>query len=74
MSASPLRVAGIALILAGAMALAYGGITYTKHTDELKIGPIELSIQEKQTFNLPVWAGLGAIAVGAVLLLVRKKD
>jgi hypothetical protein len=74
MSANPWRIAGIALILAGALALAYGGFTYTRHTDDIKVGPIELSIKEKETFSVPMWAGLGAIAIGAVLLLGLKKD
>jgi hypothetical protein len=52
----------------------YGGITYTKTTHSAKVGPLELSIKDKETVNIPVWAGVGAIVVGALLLFVRTKD
>jgi TRAP-type C4-dicarboxylate transport system permease small subunit len=69
---SGLKIVAIALIIAGALALAYGGFSYTKETHQAKIGPIELSVKEKETVNIPVWAGLGAIAIGVVLLVVGK--
>ncbi|MDD4933341.1 MAG: hypothetical protein PHO89_07760 [Methylacidiphilaceae bacterium] len=50
--------------------MAYGGFSYTKQTPEAKLGPLELSVSEKQTFNIPIWAGIGAIVAGGVLLLV----
>jgi len=68
-----LKIAAIALIVAGALGLMYGSFSYTKQTHEAKLGPIELSVQEKQTVNIPVWAGLGAIVAGAVLLLGGRK-
>ena len=67
------RIVGIVLIVAGALALAYGGFTYTKETHQAKLGPIELSIKDKETVNVPVWAGVGAIVVGGLLLLVGGK-
>lgn len=69
---SPFRLIGVVLILAGALALAYGGFTYTRQTHDAKIGPIELSVQEKETVNIPMWAGVGAIVLGGVLLVVGK--
>lgn len=66
------RVLAIVLIVAGALGLTYGGFTYTKETHEAKLGPIALSVKEKQTVNVPVWAGVGAIAAGVILLIVRK--
>lgn len=69
-----LKLAGLALILAGAIALAYGGFSYTKQTDIVKVGPIELSVREKQTVNLPLWAGISAIALGAALLLAGRRN
>jgi TRAP-type C4-dicarboxylate transport system permease small subunit len=69
---SGLKIVAIVLIIAGALALAYGGFSYTKETHQAKIGPIELSVKEKETVNIPVWAGLGAIAIGVVLLVVGK--
>lgn len=64
-----IRIVAIVLIVAGALALAYGGFSYTKDTTAVKIGPIELSVKEKETVNIPVWAGVGAIVVGGLLLV-----
>lgn len=62
------KVIGFVLIGAGLLALVYGGFSYTKDTHNVKLGPIELSVKEKETVNVPVWAGAGAILVGAALL------
>ena len=63
------------LMLAGVLALVYGGFTYTKSTQQAKIGPLELVVKDKETFNVPVWAGVGAIVIGGLLLLSSgKKD
>lgn len=70
---SPARIAGIILIIAGALGLAYGSFSYTRDTHEAKLGPIELSIKDKETVNVPVWAGAGAIILGVVLLVVRPR-
>jgi multidrug transporter EmrE-like cation transporter len=67
------KIAGIALIVAGVLGLVYGSFSYTKETHEAKLGAIELSVKEKQTVNVPVWAGVGAIAIGGVLLLFGSK-
>jgi len=67
---TPLRIVAVVLIVAGALALAYGGFSYTKETHQAKIGPIELSMKEKQDVNVPQWAGVAAIAAGVVLLVV----
>lgn len=63
------KVMGIALIVAGVLGLVYGGFSYTKETHEMKLGPIELSLKEKQSVNVPVWLGVAAVAAGAILLL-----
>jgi multidrug transporter EmrE-like cation transporter len=71
---NPIRILAIILIVAGVLGLAYGSFSYTKETHEAKIGPLELSVKEKETVNVPQWAGVGAIVIGVVLLLVRTKD
>jgi hypothetical protein len=53
--------------------LLYGGFTYTKETHSAKLGPIELQVKEKQRVNVPLWAGVGGIVVGAALLLAGGK-
>jgi TRAP-type C4-dicarboxylate transport system permease small subunit len=67
------KIVAMVLIVAGILALAYGSFSYTKETHEAKIGPLELSVKEKETVNIPVWAGVGAIVVGGILLVVGVK-
>ena len=61
------------LILAGVLALIYGGFSYTKDSHQAKVGPIELSISEKETVNVPIWAGVGAIVIGGALVFFGSK-
>jgi hypothetical protein len=67
---SALRLVAILLIAAGVAGLLYGKFSYTKESHDLKLGPVELSMKEKETVSVPTWAGIGAIAAGVVLLLV----
>jgi len=67
------KVFAIVLIIAGALALAYGGFTYSKQTTALSLGPIQLNVQEKKTVPIPIWAGIGAIVLGGVLLATGGK-
>ncbi len=67
------KLAAILLILAGAIGLAYGGFSYTKETHQADVGSIHLSFDEKERVNVPVWAGVGAIVLGGLLLVVRRK-
>lgn len=67
------KIAAIVLIVAGVLGLVYGSFSYTKETHEAKLGPIELSVKDKQTVNVPVWAGVGAIVMGGVILLLGSK-
>jgi hypothetical protein len=70
---SAIKILAIALIVAGILGVMYGKFSYTKETHDAKLGPIELSVKEKKTVNVPAWAGVGAIAAGAILLLARPK-
>jgi hypothetical protein len=67
------KIAAIVLIAAGVLGLVYGSFSYTSDTHEARLGPIELSVKEKETVNIPVWAGVGAIVIGGGLLLVGGK-
>lgn len=64
------RVLALVLIVAGVLGLAYGSFTYTKDTHTSKLGPIEISVKDRETVNVPVWAGVVAIVAGAGLLFV----
>ncbi|MBT9594369.1 MAG: hypothetical protein IV094_00110 [Vitreoscilla sp.] len=68
-----IKLVGIVLIVAGVLGLVYGSFSYTKDTHEAKLGPIVLSVKEKETVNVPVWAGVGAIVAGALLLLMGNR-
>ncbi len=66
------KMLAIVLIVAGGLGLLYGGFTYTKETHEAKLGPIVLSVKDQQTVNIPIWAGVGSLVAGVILLFVRK--
>jgi len=65
---SVVKIVAIALIVLGALGLVYGSFSYTKETHNVKLGPIEFSITDKETVNVPVWVGVGAMVVGGLLL------
>ena len=71
---SAMRMAAIVLIIAGLLGLAYGSFSYTKETHETKIGPVEIAVKDKEIVNIPIWAGVGAIVIGGLLLMVRNKN
>ena len=68
-----LRIIAIALIAAGGLGLLYGGFSYTKDTSAVTLGPLELSVKEKETVNIPLWAGVGALVAGGLLLVFGSK-
>lgn len=68
------KTLAIVLVIAGALGLMYGSFTYTKDSHDAKLGPIELSVKDKETVNIPVWAGVGAVLIGGILLLVGNKQ
>ncbi|MGE0111166.1 hypothetical protein [Aquabacterium sp.] len=69
-----LKLVAILLIVGGVLGLTYGGFSYTKDTTAMKLGPLELSVQEKETVNVPVWVGIAAIAAGGLLLVIGGKS
>jgi hypothetical protein len=70
---NPVKVIAILLVVGGILALIYGGFSYTKDTTVVKLGPLEVSAKEKQTVNVPVWVGVGAVVVGGLLLVFGAK-
>ncbi len=67
------KILAIVLIVGGALGLLYGGFSYTKETKVADIGPIHLKVDERKQINIPLWAGLGAIAGGVLLLVTSRK-
>jgi len=70
---TPVRILGIVLIVAGVLALVYGGFSYTKESHKAEIGPFKLSLEEREQVNVPQWIGAGALAAGIVLGVLGKK-
>jgi hypothetical protein len=70
---NPMKILGIALIAGGVLGLVYGGFTYTKETHEAKIGPLVLSVTDKETVNVPIWVGVGAIVIGGLILVLANR-
>jgi len=68
------KLVAIVLIVAGILGLAYGKFSYTTETHEVKLGSLELSVKDKQTVNVLVWAGVGAIVAGGFLLPWHKRS
>jgi uncharacterized membrane protein len=68
-----IRIFGIILIVAGALGLAYNSFSYTKDTDAIKVGPVSMTVEEKETVNIPTWAGAGAIVLGGLILLLGNR-
>lgn len=67
-----MRTAGLLLLVLGLLALAYGGFSYTRDKGDARIGRFSIEITEKKHVNVPLWAGVGAVAVGAALLARRS--
>jgi hypothetical protein len=66
-------LAAVIMIVLGVLGLAYGGFTYTKDTSEAKLGPIELTVKDKRTVNIPIWLGVALVVGGGGLLVMRGK-
>jgi len=69
---STVKIVALVLIVAGICGLVYGGFSFTKERHDVKLGPVEFSVKDKETVNVPTWAGVAAIGVGALLLLGKK--
>ena len=65
---NPVKIVGILLVIAGILGLAYGSFSYSRNTTVAKLGPIEINAQETHTVNVPMWAGIGGIVVGGLLI------
>jgi len=67
------KVVAIILIILGVVGLVYQQFSFTKETTQAKIGPLELTVKDKETVNVPLWVSLGAIGIGVVLLVGGRK-
>jgi len=68
-----MKMAAMVLFVVGALALAYGGFTYTSDTHDVDMGPIHMSFDEKEHVSVPLWAGIGLMVLGGVLFVAGNK-
>lgn len=68
-----LRLIAVALIVAGVLALVYGGFSYTRDETAAKLGPLELSVKEKKSVNIPTWLGVAGIIGGVAVLIGARR-
>ena len=67
------QIIAIVLVIAGILGLAYGGFSYDKQTTGAKLGPLELKVTERKSVNVPMWAGVGAIVAGGLMLVLGSR-
>ena len=67
-----IKTLALILIVGGALAMIYGGFSYTKDTEAAKIGPLEITLHDTKTVNIPMWVGVATLAAGATLLVARS--
>jgi hypothetical protein len=65
------KLLGLVLLILGLLALAFGGFSYTD-TDSAKVGPFKVEVKDRETVNIPLWAGMAVAIVGGILL-ARKE-
>jgi hypothetical protein len=70
---NPVRIAGVVVMILGALGLLYGTFSYTKATHRARIAGLELAVDEKETVNVPVWAGVAALVAGGLLVIVPRR-
>ena len=70
---NPTKIVAIILLVGGVLGLLYGGFSYTQDTTAVKLGPLELTVKDKQTVNVPLWASIGAMAAGGLLLVFGSR-
>ena len=67
------KMIALVLLVGGILGVVYGGFSYTKETHTADLGPLHISVAEKERVNVPLWAGIGAIVIGGLLLVVSGK-
>ena len=69
-----MKVLGIVLMVAGVLALAYGGFSYTTHKKAVDMGPLQVERTQEHTVFLPPLVGIGALAIGGVLVFAGARS
>lgn len=67
------KIVGVVLIVAGILGAVFGGFSYTKKTQEIKMGPMEMTVKDRQTIDIPMWASISVMVLGGALLFLGSK-
>ena len=67
------KIIGIVLIVAGLLGIVLGGFSFTQQTHKASLGPLNLSVTEQKTVDIPLWASIGVIVAGATVLVAGSK-
>ena len=67
------RVTGIVLIVAGVAGFLMGSFSFNQDTTAAKLGPLQLTVKEKKTVDIPRWLSGGAIVLGAIVLVLGSR-
>ena len=67
----PLSWIGVLLIIAGIVVVAMRGIPYTKSRNEVEVGPLKVTSQERGV--VPPYVGIAAIVIGGVLIFTAGR-
>jgi zinc transporter ZupT len=68
-----IRIVGIVLIIGGLVGFFTGGFNFTKEKTAAKIGPLELTVKEKESVNIPQWLSIGVAVAGALMLVAGSR-
>ena len=69
-----MKLIGLLLIVFGVVALAVGGISYTKREKVIDLGPIQATAEKQKTIPLSPLAGLASIAGGIALVVAGSRQ
>jgi len=64
------RIAGIALVVIGIVALVWGGVFWTNRETVIDAGPLQVTADQREGIALPPVLGAIALVGGIVLLVV----
>ena len=68
------KLVAFVLLVAGGLGLVYGGFSYTRETHQANVGSLHMSVDETKHVNIPVWAGIGALVAGGLMLAMGRKS
>ncbi len=67
------KLIGVLMIVLGALALIYGGFSYTRSTHAAAVGPVQLTVQHRHNVAVPVWAGIIVLVLGGVVIALDAR-